>query len=139
MNSLLKKADILAGSRCSNLSLHFLGSAEMARANEDILGHSGCTDVITLDYRSGTPAPEADDDLVELLVCPDQALAEGARHEGYAREMVLYIVHGLLHASGEDDLTPSPRKRMRQREREVLSELEKHFDFDKLFSVSKNT
>ncbi|OGV58181.1 MAG: rRNA maturation RNase YbeY [Lentisphaerae bacterium GWF2_52_8] len=110
----------------------------MAHANQDCLGHSGSTDVITLDYREGQPMP-GDDGMVELLICPDQALSEGHRQGGYPREMVLYIVHGLLHASGEDDLSPLPRRRMRRREREVLSQLEKEFDFDKIFQTPKES
>ena len=47
--------------------------------------------------------------------------------------MVLYLVHGLLHSAGEDDLSPGPRRRMRRREREVLAGLEKEFDFAAVF------
>ena len=72
---------------------------------------------------------------VELIICVDAALREGATREdsSYARELVLYLVHGLLHSAGEDDLSPGPRRRMRRREREVLEALEKEFDFQAVF------
>jgi probable rRNA maturation factor len=38
-------------------------------------------------------------------------------------ELILYIVHGLLHICGYDDLTPEEKCIMRARERAILSEL----------------
>ena len=95
----------------------------MARANAEFVGHEGTTDVITFSYFD------------ELIICIDAALREGAAREdsSYSREMVLYLVHGLLHSAGEDDLSPGPRRRMRRREREVLAGLEKEFDFAAVF------
>ena len=65
----------------------------------------------------------------------DAARREGEKRadSSYSREVVLYIVHGLLHSAGEDDLSPAPRRRMRRREREVLAGLEPEFDFTALF------
>ena len=72
---------------------------------------------------------------MELLICLDAARREGEKRadSSYSREVVLYIVHGLLHSAGEDDLSPAPRRRMRRREREVLAGLEPEFDFTALF------
>ena len=43
---------------------------------------------------------------------------------GAARdELTLYLVHGLLHLCGYDDLTPRERRMMRERERAILAEL----------------
>jgi probable rRNA maturation factor len=36
-------------------------------------------------------------------------------------ELALYIVHGLLHLTGYDDGNPGLRRRMYEREKEVLS------------------
>jgi probable rRNA maturation factor len=36
-------------------------------------------------------------------------------------ELVLYIVHGLLHLAGYDDLTPAEKRLMRRRERAILA------------------
>ena len=38
-------------------------------------------------------------------------------------ELILYVVHGLLHICGYDDLTPEEKCIMRARERAILSEL----------------
>lgn len=38
-------------------------------------------------------------------------------------ELILYVIHGLLHICGYDDLTPEEKCIMRARERAILSEL----------------
>ena len=116
----------------------FVNDAKMAELNFDLLGHEGTTDVITFSYFDDGMPYEAGETMVELIINPDAAAREGAvREGGYATEMALYIVHGLLHSAGEDDLSPGPRARMRRRERECLAQLEKEFDFKKLFPETK--
>ena len=73
---------------------------------------------------------------IELIVNPDAAMREGAKRKNssYSRETALYVVHGLLHSAGEDDLDPVSRRRMRLRERAVMSALEKEgFIWNELF------
>ena len=107
----------------------------MARANAQFVGHEGTTDVITFSYFDDPDSLFPGEAAVELIICIDAALREGAAREdsSYSREMVLYLVHGLLHSAGEDDLSPGSRRRMRRREREVLAGLEKEFDFAAVF------
>ena len=72
--------------------------------------------------------------MVELIINPDAAAREGReRNGGYPAEMALYLVHGLLHSAGEDDLSPAPRRRMRRREKECLAALAEEFDFSRIF------
>ncbi len=58
----------------------------------------------------------------EVIVSTETALREAAAH-GWspADEVLLYVVHGLLHLCGYDDLTDEARPLMRAREREVLA------------------
>ena len=51
----------------------------------------------------------------------------------YSRELVLYLVHGLLHAAGQDDLKPELKRVMRRREKAVLRLLAEKFDLETLF------
>jgi probable rRNA maturation factor len=106
----------------------------MADVNLEYVGHEGCTDVITFRY---FPEPgEVGEPFVavEILLCPETAFRESQqRRIPYSRELVLYLVHGLLHASGEDDTDPVSRRRMRRRERSVIRQLGKTFDLDNLF------
>lgn len=107
----------------------------MARANAEFVGHEGTTDVITFSYFDDPDSLFPGEAAVELIICIDAALREGAAREdsSYSREMVLYLVHGLLHSA---ERTISRRVRgagMRRREREVLAGLEKEFDFAAVF------
>ena len=125
----------------TDLSLVFLPDARMAELNEEALNHHGPTDVICFDLRTpGFHFPEEENTEfnaeIEIYVCPDVARREAEKRGlSYAGEVILYTVHGLLHAAGEDDLVPAKKRRMRRREKQVLSILEKEFDFDAIFGV----
>lgn len=58
----------------------------------------------------------------ELVVSTETAIREAPAH-GWAAEdeLLLYVVHGLLHLCGYDDLTDGARPVMRRRERQVLA------------------
>ena len=113
------------------LNIRFVGDRTMAHANKEFVGHLGTTDVITFSYFDDPGSLFPGEPAAELIICTDAALREGAARPDscYAREMVLYLVHGLLHAAGEDDLSPGPRRRMRRREAELLSSLASSFNF----------
>lgn len=105
----------------------------MADINRRFVGHDGDTDVISFVY-------PGEDIAVELFICMDVAAREGAERNdsSYSAEMVLYLVHGILHAAGEDDLDPAPRRRMRRREAELIRELRREFDFSGIFPPREN-
>jgi len=116
----------LADPSLSSVMISFLAPDEMARLNERFLGHSGATDVICFDYRSDDiPRTDEDDDPeVELLICPAVALRESRKRGlSYSSEVTLYLIHGLLHAGGFDDLQPALKRRMRAAERRVKKAL----------------
>ncbi len=149
LKKMLQKASLFAGTGIrenETLVLTFLSSDRMAEVNWDFLRHKGDTDVICFDYReskslipgvpedfSGGIEGEEDDEsreVVELLICPAVAAREaGKRDLPYSRELILYMVHGLLHASGYDDLSPELKRKMRRAEKRVLTALEKDFIF----------
>lgn len=53
----------------------------------------------------------------ELILNAERAKTEGtARPGGPARELALYLAHGLDHLAGADDDTPARRRAMRRRE-----------------------
>ncbi len=62
--------------------------------------------------------------LGEVFVCPKTALEYVQKKGGNPYlETSLYLVHGILHLLGYDDLTPKERTKMRQQERSVLKML----------------
>ena len=88
-----------------------------------INGAEGPTDVITQRY---DPMPGEKAGIYgELYVNCDRALKAAPRRRNWnaAKELLLYIAHGMDHLSGADDLTPAEYQTMRRRE---LSWLKAH-------------
>ena len=120
------------------LDVTFTNDRSMKKYNAELVGHSGSTDVITFAYLEQAEGVFPGEVGVELIINPDAAAREGEkRGTGYSRELALYLVHGLLHAAGEDDLEPASRRRMRRREREVMAVLARDFDFAAVFPPNR--
>ena len=132
-------AEVTGSGIRSLLSLSWVSESEMAEINQAYVGHTGPTDVICFDYRQSPDSlPEtgdgADDVEVEIIICPAVAAREAARRSlPYSRELTLYLVHGLLHAAGEDDLKPELKRVMRRREASALRRLSEKFNLDTVF------
>ena len=110
------------------LTIHIVGAAEMEQANRTHLGHSGSTDVITLDY-SEPFWPLAG----EILVCVDEAVTQAVRFRtSWQAELARYIVHGILHLQGFDDRRAADRQKMKRNEDAVMRTLGREFDLRKL-------
>jgi len=87
---------------------------ESGDIHEKTFGDPSPTDVITLSYRDGISGKLSG----ELIVNVQRAIEEGTRRPkwGLAKELALYLAHGLDHLTGETDDTPAARRRMRRRE-----------------------
>ena len=92
------------------------GDEFSAEVHEAINGAKGPTDVITQRY-DAMPGEE-DGVYGELYVNVDQAIrvAPKRRRWSSAKELLLYVAHGMDHLSGADDLKPRDYDRMRRRE-----------------------
>lgn len=113
-----------------DLAIHLVNAREMTRINENYLQHAGSTDVITFDYSGAGTSQQL---LGELFICVDEALIQSRRfHTTWQAELVRYIIHGLLHLHGHDDLKPVARRRMKKEEGRLLKELGKRFRLSKL-------
>ena len=113
----------------------FLDDEAMAEAHVDIMDVPGTTDVITMAYLEEPEALFPGDMGLELLVCVPFAEREGAEREdsSFADELMLYIVHGCLHAAGINDLEEADRQIMRRREAEVMALLKEKYTFSEIF------
>ena len=94
-----------------------------AEVHEAINGTSGATDVVTQRY-DAMPG-EVEGVYGELYVNVDQALRVAPKRRGWspAKELLLYVAHGMDHLSGADDLKPKDYDRMRRRELAWLKEI----------------
>jgi probable rRNA maturation factor len=93
----------------------------MEAINREWLGHAGCTDVISLDYgeRGGGEGLQGD-----VFICPEEAVIQARRFRtGWQLELVRYLVHGVLHLRGFDDLDTGARRVMKGEEDKVLRKL----------------
>ncbi len=99
------------------VSLLLADDKEIARLHGEFLGDATETDVISFDV----------DATAEVVVNVDRAAREAARR-GVPRadELALYVVHGVLHVCGYDDIDADARARMRVAERDVLLALGVH-------------
>ena len=98
------------------LGIVFVGTRMMADANQRYLQHSGSTDVITFNYGS-TPDCLRGDILISVPDAWRQALEFQTTGEA---ELLRYLIHGMLHLQGFDDLSPSDRRRMKVRENRLV-------------------
>ena len=128
----------------ATISLALVGDAEIHEVNRQFLGHNYPTDVISfllndpleaagvVRIRSaGEVCADSLDDIAhqssdaidgELIVSTETAIREAGVHGWSPKaELVLYVVHGLLHLCGYDDVTDEARPVMRSRERDLLA------------------
>ncbi len=104
----------------------------MEQMNGAFLQHEGCTDVLTFDLRENAMPPENSDEIVaEVYVCPEIAVEYSAKFKTTPSwELVLYMVHGMLHLAGEDDLEEEARRSMRMAEKRVMSALKERYSLE---------
>jgi probable rRNA maturation factor len=102
--------------------VRLVDDAEMAAAHERYSGIPGTTDVLTFDLRDpDTLKPGSLHLDVDILACVDEARRQGTRRSHpVERELLLYIIHGILHCLGEDDHDDAAYARMHAREDDLL-------------------
>jgi probable rRNA maturation factor len=112
-----------------DLGIYIVRAPRMAEINRAFLQHEGSTDVITFDYTGAkgppgkTPPPFIHG---ELFICIDDAIAQAREfHTTWQSELIRYVIHGILHLCGHDDLKPAPRRTMKQAENRLVRQLER--------------
>jgi rRNA maturation RNase YbeY len=114
----------------AELGIHLVGAKEMARVNWKFLQHEGSTDVITFDHLEMEVRSQKSDVRIhgELFVCVDDAVAQSKEFStDWQSEVTRYIVHGVLHLLGYDDLKPDLKRKMKREENRLVRLLEKKF------------
>ncbi len=115
------------------LGIHLVAAEEMATVNQNFLQHSGSTDVITFDYSASETVLYG-----EILISIDDAVSQAKEFRTtWQSELVRYIVHGILHLRGFDDLNAVARKKMKREENRVVVELTRRFLLSKLQRPAK--
>ena len=103
------------------LSLAVVDDARIAALNAEYRGHAGPTDCLAFDLRDDGQADAVEG---EIVVSWETARREAAARElGLQAELTLYVIHGLLHLLGYDDLDVQQAARMHQTEDRILISL----------------
>ena len=69
----------------------------------------------------------------ELFICVDVALAQAKEFKSsWQAEVVRYVVHGVLHLLGHDDLKPHLRRKMKREENRLVRRLSRRFSLAQL-------
>lgn len=101
----------------AELSIAFVDEDEIRRLNKRFLGKDSPTDVISFPLETKRRWVEG-----EVVVCVPVALKEATKMRMDAEdEIMLYVVHGILHLLGYNDIRRKDAKIMHHVEREVLA------------------
>jgi probable rRNA maturation factor len=124
VRSLLRRGLKLEG-KDAQLSVALVGDREIAELNRRFLRRRRVTDVLAFPYESDGQTVSG-----EIVVNAEQAVrqAQGRPHSA-EDELMLYLVHGLLHLLGYDDRRAADRRRMREREQAILNAVGRHVEF----------
>jgi len=115
----LEAALALGGRPGARLDVVFATERTLRGLHERFLGDPSPTDVLAFDLGAGEEGPEG-----EVYVGVECARrTAGQRGVAVARELCLYLVHGVLHLCGFDDGAEPERATMRAAERRVLDGL----------------
>lgn len=112
---LLGRAARAAGPLRGPVEIVVVDDAAIREVNRAVLGHDFATDVVT--------CPMEEPHLWgEIVVSAETAAREARRRRiPAARELALYVIHGVLHLRGYDDTSPAATSRMRAAESRALA------------------
>jgi probable rRNA maturation factor len=111
------------GVRYDEASIHFVDTEAICALHAQFFNDPSTTDCISF------PMDAADEPgfrvMGEVFVCPETARDYIKIHGGdIYREITLYVVHGLLHLIGYDDIEEQDRTSMRHEEAKYLEHVQ---------------
>lgn len=113
---------------CDLLSVRFISDKKMKAYHKKLFQDPSSTDCISIPLDSDFSENIHFRYLGEIFVCPKTAVdyVKKRPHLDFWEELSLYLVHGLLHLLGYDDVIPSMRSVMRRKEKKIISHLRKN-------------
>lgn len=115
------------GVTADNVAVHFVGKKKICSLHAQYFDDPSPTDCITFPLDDRDDLSAGYKVLGEVFICPQVAFEYVSTHDGHAEnlyeEMTLYLVHGLLHLIGYDDIDIQDQKIMRQQEHVHMSRL----------------
>ncbi len=122
----VKRTLSLKHCHADEVSVYFVSVDEISRLHQEFFDDPTPTDCISFPYDKEKVG--GFQHLGEVFVCPKIAieyvlkLSEEINEDRY-REITLYVIHGLLHLLGYDDIEEKDQKAMRAEENLVMQDL----------------
>jgi len=101
------------------LNVHITDSRQIKKVNRKYLNSTRDTDVISFDLSDSFEPLRHFDLIVNAEMAQKKADRFGHKFES---ELALYVIHGLLHNLGYDDIEPEKAKKMHRMEDKILIE-----------------
>jgi probable rRNA maturation factor len=133
-----------------DLVIYIVQAPEMTALNETFLHHSGSTDVITFNYsdsvlpascrqsKPSLPAGRRKHVHGEIFICVDDAIVQARQFRtSWPGELARYVIHGILHLRGFDDIRPADRRKMKREENRLLRNVARLFRLRELAAAAK--
>lgn len=129
ISKIVKEILLFLNVRCEEISIYFTTERVISELHDTFFQDPSPTDCISF--------PIDEQHLGEIFVCPSVAIEYAKKHNlNPLNETILYIIHGILHLIGYDDLDPLSKKKMRAMEKKCMNHLKNHFDFKSTQSSS---
>lgn len=147
------QSDLKISSRCAELLIetflefknvktdevfvHFIDQSAICKLHEEYFDDPTPTDCISFPIDAPGLQGSGHHILGEIFICPKTAIEYGNSHQTSPYlELSLYLVHGLLHLLGYDDLEDEDEKIMREEEKKcmkILREKEALFLYEDVY------
>lgn len=113
---LVREVVAYEGRYYDEVTIHLVKTAKICALHNEFFNDPATTDCISF--------PMDDELMGDVFVCPETAIQYSRQNvKDVYEELSLYIVHGLLHLMGYDDLNPKDKRRMRTAEKRHLKHL----------------
>ena len=116
----------IKGLRNTELSVAFVSRNKIRGLNKRFLHQDRSTDVLAFGMpqtKTPCPCPKL---LGDVVICPETAAINSRIYRtATAEEIILYLIHGILHLLGYDDRRPSSAGAMQREQRRILQLLVK--------------
>lgn len=99
------------------ISINFVNDRRIRAINKEYLGHDYFTDVISFALTEGEDTQFCPFALGDIFISIDTAQRQANLYETSLRdELLLYLIHGVLHILSYDDIDSENRKIMKRKE-----------------------
>lgn len=107
------------------ITVHFVSEPKIAELHQQFFNDPTPTDCIS--FPIDLPKRKSHKEyhvLGEVFVCPAVAVQYAEKHNiDPQHELLRYVIHGILHLIGYDDIHPNQRRQMKRKERICLNHI----------------